>query len=227
VHKEVGKLTLNGDDSEGWSSTGANVFATTNGAITGSAYPPLALCRYATFNPVQSSVTGTLANGEFAVQYNNGNNSRLFFKNAAISDVSGFVAWVSENTPTIYYALATPTDTEITNAALIEQLENLLNLSRTYQGQTNLSSTYVSGNMPAILNVSYFTEQDPDTRDELIIDSRLHTVTLNGLDIYHLIGEGSEFLMLEPGENRLSLQSDITGDNGYAVVSYKQGYLSI
>ena len=75
--------------------------------------------------------------------------------------------------------------------------------------------------------MSYYTNKTPDIRDELIIDSRLRTITLNGVDVYHLKTAGSEFIMLAPGENRLSLESDIPGDNGYAQVSYKQGYLSI
>ena len=125
-----------------------------------------------------------------------------------------------------YYALATPTDTEITNEALIAQLEALA-AATMYNPQTNITTLYADGNEQPTLDVSYFTDKNPDTRDELVIDSRLRTITLNGLDVYHLQAPGSEFLMLAPGENRLSLQSDITGDNGYAQVSYKQGYLSI
>ena len=126
----------------------------------------------------------------------------------------------------LYYALATPTDTEITNEALVAQLEALA-AATMYNPQTNITTLYAEGNEQPTLDVSYFTDKNPDTRDELIIDSRLKTITLNGLDVYHLKTEGSEFPMLAPGENKLSLQSDITGDNGYAKVSYKQGYLSI
>ena len=125
-----------------------------------------------------------------------------------------------------YYVLATPTDTEITNEALAAQLEALA-AATMYNPQTNITTIHTDGNEQPTLDVSYFTDKNPDTRDELVIDSRLRTITLNGLDVYHLQAPGSEFLMLAPGENRLSLQSDITGDNGYAQVSYKQGYLSI
>ena len=126
---------------------------------------------------------------------------------------------------TAYYVLATPTDTEITNEALVSQLETLLNTARTYAGVNNIFT--ITPNEQGTLEISYYTHKTADNRDEIVIDSRLRTVTLNGLDIYHLIETGSEFLMLAPGENKLSLQSDITGDNGYAEVSYKQGYLSI
>jgi phage-related protein len=109
----------------------------------------------------------------------------------------------------------------------VAQLEAIAENARMYNPQTNINIAFAEGNAQGSLAISYFTDKNPDVRDEIVIDSRLRTVTLNGLDIYHLIAEGSEFLMLAPGENKLSLQSDITGDNGYAQVSYKQGYLSI
>lgn len=139
-----------------------------------------------------------------------------------------FESWLNSNPLDIAYSLATPTDTIITNAALIEQLEALVDGNAVvYEGKTNIAVTAAEGNMPGITAIRYYTDKEPDQRDELIIDSRLKTITLNGLDVYHLKTEGSEFPMLAPGENKLSLQSDITGDNGYAKVSYKQGYLSI
>ena len=137
-----------------------------------------------------------------------------------------FNAWCSSNSPVCYYVKATPTDTEITNEALVAQLEALA-AATMHNPQTNITTIYAGGNEQGTLSISYFTDKNPDTRDELVIDSRLRTITLNGLDVYHLQAPGSEFLMLAPGENRLALQSDITGDNGYAQVSYKQGYLSI
>jgi hypothetical protein len=226
VHKEVGKTSFDG--TENWFRSGSSTSSVFAGALgVSSLGAKVGTTEFALsdhFDYKSAITAGTFAFYNGTTTYNN---IRLCLSTSTAADIDAFKAWLAAHPTVVYYVPATPTDTEITNEALIAQLDDLLNLSRTYQGQTNLSTTYISGNMPAILNVSYYTEKDPDTRDELIIDSRLHTVTLNGLDIYHLIGEGSEFLMLEPGENRLSLQSDITGDNGYAVVSYKQGYLSI
>lgn len=139
--------------------------------------------------------------------------------------VDAFKTWLSSHNTDFYYRLATATDTEITNEALVAQLDTLLNTARTYAGVNNIFT--ITPNEQGTLEISYYTHKTADNRDEIVIDSRLRTVTLNGLDIYHLIETGSEFLMLAPGENKLSLQSDITGDNGYAEVSYKQGYLSI
>ena len=55
---------------------------------------------------------------------------------------------------TIYYALATPTTTEITNQTLIDQLEALAG-ALGYDGVTNIMST--SPGLPAILSVSTYT----------------------------------------------------------------------
>lgn len=220
IHKTTGKITFNGTENWTYDDPLPTIRRFISPAISDARNTASRIDIYSNYFEYRSSGqdlgTGFLYSAKAYLYYGDTNTT-----------VDDFKIWLSSHNTDFYYKLSTPTDTEITNEALIAQLDDLLNLSRTYQGQTNLSTTYISGNMPAILNVSYYTEKDPDTRDELIIDSRLHTVTLNGLDIYHLIGEGSEFLMLEPGENRLSLQSDITGDNGYAVVSYKQGYLSI
>ena len=169
-----------------------------------------------------------MTSGTFATR--SGAPDRLYFRNTAYIGKTGneMKAILASNSggASIWYALATPTDTEITNEALIEQLEALA-AATMYNPQTNITTLYADGNEQPTLDVSYFTDKNPDTRDELVIDSRLRTITLNGLDVYHLQAPGSEFLMLAPGENRLALQSDITGDNGYAQVSYKQGYLSI
>ena len=153
------------------------------------------------------------------------NKSRLSDYSTSANAIASLKTWLAANPTTVYHTLATPTDTEITNEALIEQLDALLNTARTYAGVNNIFT--VTPNEQGTLEISYYTHKTADNRDEIVIDSRLRTVALNGLDIYHLIETGSEFLMLAPGENKLSLQSDITGDNGYAEVSYKQGYLSI
>ena len=136
-------------------------------------------------------------------------------------------AWLTKHVFIIYYPLDTPEEEQITDQGIIAQLDQLLYMARTYEGENEITLIPAENTVQPTIDVAYFTEQTEGYRDEVVIDSRMRTITLNGLDIYHLKTAGSEFLMLAPGENRLSLQSDITGDNGYAEVSYKQGYLSI
>jgi hypothetical protein len=172
--------------------------------------------------------------GSFEHVYTNKNNGFALSPSGYLSCVDK--SWTTEAQAkstiagtTFYFAVQEPyaTTTEITNEALIEQLDAILNSGRVYEGTNNITTVIAAGNAKGEVQVSYYTHQDPSTRDEIIIDSRLRTITLNGLDIYDKKTEGSDFLMLVPGENKLILQSDIEGDNGYAEVNYKQGYLSI
>ena len=61
--------------------------------------------------------------------------------------------WLGTHNTTVYYALATPTTTEITNEALIAQLEALLN-AELYTGQNNISVTSAA-NLAGPLDIAY------------------------------------------------------------------------
>lgn len=60
-------------------------------------------------------------------------------------DEAGFKDWLSTNTPIVYYVLETPTNTEITDTDLINQLDSI-NSASAYKEVTNISSTCASGN---------------------------------------------------------------------------------
>jgi hypothetical protein len=220
VRKEVGKAVLDG--SEAWETPNNRSYSLYKAysKISNMSLPLgtlQMLCDY--FTPTQSyDAVGSVGTGNSFINFNYDGTS---------SNLAGFKTWLTNNNISLYAPLATPTDTEITNEALIEQLEAILNSGRVYEGTNNITTVIAAGNAKGEVQVSYYTHQDPSTRDEIIIDSRLRTITLNGLDIYDKKTEGSDFLMLVPGENKLILQSDIEGDNGYAEVNYKQGYLSI
>ena len=121
----------------------------------------------------------------------------------------------------LYYALATPTTTEITNTTLLSQLNFIANL---YGGTNNI--TLVGTGAQGEIGVEYMTENDI-RRDVAVIDSQARTITINGSDAYHLKADGSEFITIAPGTNDMSLTSAQTSDEGYAEIKYKQGYLSI
>lgn len=108
-------------------------------------------------------------------------------------------------------------------------LEKVYPVIKLYGALHNPTFVNLTTNQQIQINaiLGYAEDGDDVRRDVIEIDSRMRTVTLNGTDVYHLIAEGSEFPILAPGENKLVLHSDITSDNGYAEVNYKQGYLSI
>ena len=85
--------------------------------------------------------------------------SRVRILTNVATDTSGFKDWVEANSPIIYYVLATPTDTEITNEALIAQLEALLTTARTYTGINNIFT--ITPNEQGTLEIGYYTKYQP------------------------------------------------------------------
>ena len=66
-----------------------------------------------------------------------------------VSTVSLFKTWLSNNNTTVYYVIATPTYTKITDELLTYQLEQI---KYSYSNQTNISQT--NNDMPFILDVT-------------------------------------------------------------------------
>lgn len=87
---------------------------------------------------------------------------------------------------TVYYALATPTDEEITNETLISQL-NALSKATTYYGTTNVTSTATSPNLAAILSIESFKNNihgivsGAEKQTVATIDERLGGLSLTAL----------------------------------------------
>lgn len=227
-HSAIGKVTLDGTES-GWTKPSTNRFNIDN-YVTGYTKDTgkiISLCsQYPTLNSTgdNGSFNSIASSRSYALNFNSNQSfNTVRFKNTDYDNLDNFKTALGTNPVTVYYALSTTTDTTITNSALIEQLEAVL-AANTQTGVNSITLTPSLGETGS-LTVTYYTSSPK--RDEVIIDSRKRTVTLNGTDIYHLIADGSEFPILAPGENKLVLHSDITGDNGYAEVNYKQGYLSI
>ena len=80
-----------------------------------------------------------------------GNNYFPLIKNKDITTVEDFKTWLSTHNTEVYYVLATPTYTEITDTTLIEQLGDL-KTAKSVEGQTNITQT--NEELPFILDVS-------------------------------------------------------------------------
>ena len=108
-------------------------------------------------------IGGTIGNTYNRVEriaYNDANN-RLISYISSIEDSTLAAAntWLQSNPLDIVYILATPTDTEITNAALIAQLEAILSQGSTYAGTNNI--TTITPNEQGTLEVGYYTKYQP------------------------------------------------------------------
>ena len=158
IEKQVGKVVLDGTNADiTWNLTaqsGAYCFwyrNNTMGALN-SRYEKI--CDKFTYSPLafnNGAPTPSLCENQY------GANILTIFKTDGSqgTTVADWKTWLSTHPTTVYYALATPTTTEITNSELVGQLERLRH-SHTYADITNFSITATSPNLPAFLKVVAF-----------------------------------------------------------------------
>lgn len=76
-------------------------------------------------------------------------------------------------------------------------------------------------------NQQFQISRDLAEDDIAIIDTKLQTVTLNGMDIFADKTEASQFITLAPGNNVMRLTTESSSDDGVAEISFKSGYYAI
>lgn len=142
LHKEIGKAVLDG--SEDWAIWKTNTFYSYfNEAMANE------MCYCSHF--VKVNQNQTLTNGIAFVSAGGGVQINIYPKQDFIDNygtLAGFKNWLASNNPIVYYILATPTTTEITDTELINQLESI----ELIEGINNISS---NGNLPIIMNLHY------------------------------------------------------------------------
>ena len=208
IEKQVGKVVLDGTESTLYATSGTSY--AWSGAGTNFVKNVDFLTNYASTTPT----SGT----RIKIPNNN-----IYFYDSGYTSLDNLKTALASTNLVVYAPLATPTTTEITNEALIAQLDALESASL-YLGVNNIGTETL--NAVPTLDIGYYTSYEKQT-DVVVIDSQANTITLNGLDIYNLMTEGSEFIEIAPGDNIMLLTSTQTSDDGYAEVKYKQGYLSI
>lgn len=125
LHKEVGKEDMSALSGLSVISTGnfiASGFASTYGSVIGEMRS----------NIFTYSDTGWEKVGKFGIAASGNMWAMTGDSTITTANIS---TWLSNKNAVVYYALATPTDTQITDAALIAQLE-ALNSATTYAGVT-------------------------------------------------------------------------------------------
>ena len=134
LNKQIGKVVLDGSDGSNWNYSNT-CLQSKNEYPTGVISPNASrlglstrfICKY-----YATGITTSLNNGEFG--WNSG--KCLTFKIDNMSSKRDYLTWLSNNNTIIYYILATPTTTEITDTTLISQLEAI---KKSYNTQTNIS----------------------------------------------------------------------------------------
>lgn len=154
LNKQIGKVVLNGSES-GWlerGNTSENYikFRNANALPYDSKGDLLLISDYFVTNigANNASYSGN------AICGNSGNYAKwlhISIDNTIVNSVETFKTWLSTHNTTVYYALQTPTYTEITDSTLLSQLETL-NGAKSYTTQTNISQE--NNDLPFILDAT-------------------------------------------------------------------------
>ena len=148
LHKETGKVTFTGAETETWSSataaTGYVRFSTASGET------------HADNNGYCNELInrGSQSHGAYEYVWVQPNANAFYIQvlNTRANDLAGFRAWLGAKPAAVYYDISTATDTQITNSALIAQLEALAGAKIMVDGGT---ATVTSQYLPATLTTAY------------------------------------------------------------------------
>lgn len=147
LHKEVGKEVFDGSNDESWIYVLSNNKSIHYISITSKTTNKYGLISNYYNYAGTSFVWQTIQNNQMADE---SGNSVVFIRNDNITSVADFKTWLSTHNTEIFYVLATPTNTEITETTLINQLE-AIRRAQSYNGITNISQT--NEDLPFILDL--------------------------------------------------------------------------
>lgn len=150
LHKEIGKVVLDGSES-GWvSETAYTGYYRFN--ITGI-LPILTRGNNGFNNRFTQRVNQPHGDYQYLyLQQNNGYiHIQILQSLLTNGDVNTFKTWLASNNVSVYYILATPTYTEITDTTLKGQLEDIYN-AKSKNGETNISQ--INSDLPFIITSS-------------------------------------------------------------------------
>ena len=145
VRKEITKLDLSTISASQWA-----YYAAGNNMVF-YAIVPNAQYGSASSNPIISDRFISEFSAINGRTFLSGSQMRINFCTNVANNTSDWMAWLASNLTTVYYALATPTDTEITNEALIQQLDDIYYHAHAYKGRTHITSSAATGNVPHII----------------------------------------------------------------------------
>lgn len=98
--------------------------------------------------------------------------SRIGIRNKDCANTDAFKTWLSTHNTTVYYALATPTDEEITDQDLIDALDELYEQAHAYKSHTHITATAQDDNAPAVLSVEVGEDNESTVTNSGNINSK-------------------------------------------------------
>ena len=147
VEKQVGKVVLDGSESYTYNPNyGGFRYQNANFNISSANPSEDLICSHFTV----ATMRGALPTAPIIKTYNSTSDSTYIFICDGTSDVDAFKSWLAAHNTTVYYALATPTTTEITDTTLIAQLVAIYDWIRRYG--YNAIVTTPGDNLPIVID---------------------------------------------------------------------------
>lgn len=151
VHKATATITLTGASSENWYIDQYAYML--NNVISAKAFSDIAnmeaYCR-----SFSKSATGQTSSYAVSFWYNTTGTGVRFIKDQT-PDLSSFRNWLASNNQTVYYPLATSTDTTITDTTFISHLE-AIRTAALESGSNTISNTATGTNLAGDLEIGYY-----------------------------------------------------------------------
>lgn len=157
VHKETVRVDVS--SLSGWFASGSYAYKTRNGMsdilpASNDSATAVGLCNAFSASTTNLVYTGSVDYG-FALPSAGG--VGILIRNKNVASLAYFTTYLSNNPVYGYFALATPTDTKITDATLVGQLDTL-GAMKLFIGENNLLVSATGSNLPATLEFSYPTK---------------------------------------------------------------------
>jgi len=168
IHKATGSRVFNGTDTDlsasGWFNSSETTTTLQVAALDiknlGAKYTARANSLMTHF--VYLSDNSSPSNGKFKLVNNtsgNVNHIRLALNKTIAADLAAAKTWIATNLPTIYFEKTTATDSVITNATLLKNL-NAINAALHSTTETPTVAALYSTSLPAIITTTNFTTTD-------------------------------------------------------------------
>ena len=149
LEKNIGKVVLDGTQTiNNWNNDRCVIYdVPSNYLKVDNSTLPYILCTH--YKIMTRSESQTIDNA-ITLYSSSDNVNGIIIHDSTHNNSTSLTNFFSSNNSTLYYVLATPTTTEITNTELIEDLENLYKAIG-YDNQTNISS---NGSLPVVISAS-------------------------------------------------------------------------
>lgn len=207
IHKEVGKVVLDGSEN-GWSKI--NYTFANNQLYTGR---PLSICSH--FTNVGTSWVSS--DEQYRGKYTT-TNSNDQFKCMPLNDMTltNFKTWLENNNVSVYYVLATATDTIITDTTLIEQLNAIKTLGDTLD-RDNIFN----------INPNFHTNIMETLMKSMIVEVDTPINIGNEIDIYSGIKVGNNYEYINYGKYNVKEFEKDENQKSYKIKCYDDMMLTM